>query len=203
MVGNEETETMPAHVKRLLIVGVASGCAVALMWAVLRPSFALQEGVFSFFAWGISLYLLSGILWRKKEHAPVKEGVAKSARLRAVRIACDILLVAAMLGGLVILHASSLSDDSTGPRKTRVLSAKAEGIMIMLAVMALVVMPIWMASGGAHSPLWYCVPPFMPWGFIAKTREARWFLVILLEIATGIGLVGTATDWLDRIPGFK
>jgi hypothetical protein len=61
----------------------------------------------------------------------------------------------------------------------------------LFAVTYCVLLLVWMAKGGWASPLWSWLPPFFPWGFIAKSRGLRWAVVLVLIAGTTVGLVAT------------
>ena len=135
----------------------------------------------------------------------IDAGVPNPEHLRRARIVCEVILVAIILGFLLFLL---VMDDRvyTGahsPERIESVRRTLEDVGSIATLAVLVIMPMWMAFGGARSSLWYWLPPFMPWGFLATTKEARWFLVILLELGTAFALIGSMTDWLDWVPGVR
>jgi hypothetical protein len=54
-----------------------------------------------------------------------------------------------------------------------------------------VLLLVWMGRGGWTSPLWSWLPPFFPWGLIAKSKGLRWAVVAALVGGTTVGLVAT------------
>jgi hypothetical protein len=62
---------------------------------------------------------------------------------------------------------------------------------VSFAVTYCVLLLVWMVRGGWTSPLWSWLPPFFPWGLIAKSKGLRWAVVVALVAGTTVGLVAT------------
>jgi hypothetical protein len=52
---------------------------------------------------------------------------------------------------------------------------------------------VWMARGGATSPLWTWLPPFWPLGSRFSSTEGRWLVILAL---TAAAVIGGTLQWL-------
>ena len=90
----------------------------------------------------------------------------------------------------VVIFASVIVVGATGFRPT---TPTAFYGTLILSWGSCALLIVWMARGGADSPLWNWLPPFWPWGPKVASSEGRW-LVVLAMVAGAV--IGGTIQWL-------
>jgi hypothetical protein len=76
-------------------------------------------------------------------------------------------------------------------------------VVMIYSIVTCAALVVWMTKGGANSELWNWLPPFWPWGYIAKAAWARWAIVGFLVAGSVAGIVAELTAPLPPNKSFE
>ena len=119
--------------------------------------------------------------------------------MSAVRSEVEVVLCVLLLGFFVVLTADCASAlflgrffGPQGEMLTEMIYYRGHlGDFVGSVVTAvwLIILPLWVITGGATSGLWNWLPPFWPWGKTVKSKWGRWSLVAVMELVVILGVI--------------